>query len=372
MPRRSAPRALAVALARATGAGPAWRRLSAEVVEARREARAARAEALGARRRLEELLAELHARREEDVRRDEALRAQLDAAASARSSTDAALDRLAGLVRDVDARVASRVATHQVAPAVWRGVRASEVGTWSLLALRDLLPGSTRLPPPGGAAGWAATPETVLLLVREVLGRDRHPAVVELGSGTSTAWVAAALRERGGGRVVSVEHEERFAEATRRTLRAAELDDLGEVVVGPLAPLPEPTSPTGHTTDWYSQALLERLPPVVDLLFVDGPPGGTGPMARRPALPLLVDRLAPGAAVVLDDTDRPEEKDVLARWLEDVPGLRVEVTTDRATLLRVPDDVQHHHALDAQADDRASTAAGRAAAEDDDARGGRR
>ncbi|ROP26705.1 class I SAM-dependent methyltransferase [Pseudokineococcus lusitanus] len=335
----SAPRAVARAVARATGAGGEWRRLRAEVVEARGEARAARREALHARRQLEELLVEVRGLRDDAARREEASRAQLGAAVAAvRGDAGAHHEDLLARLGAVDARVGTRLATHQVAPALWRGVRAGEVGTWSLLALRDLLPGATRLPPPGGAAGWAATPETVLLLVREVLARREHPVVVELGSGTSTAWVAAALRERGGGRVVSVEHDEHYADGTRRALRAAGLDDLSEVLVGALAPLPDGTGPAGHTTAWYPEDVVRRLPPLVDLLFVDGPPGGTGPAARRPALPALAGLLAPGAAVVLDDTDRPEEREVVARWLEDVPGLRVEATTDRATLLRVPDD----------------------------------
>ena len=36
--------------------------------------------------------------------------------------------------------------------------------------------------------------------------------------------------------------------------------------------------------------------------------------ARAPALPVLWDRLAPGATVVLDDIERPGEQEVLRRW----------------------------------------------------------
>ena len=61
---------------------------------------------------------------------------------------------------------------------------------------------------------------------------------------------------------------------------------------------------------------------LIDLLVVDGPPAfadGLG-LARHPALPVLRDRLAPDATVVLDDVERPGEQEVLRRW-EDEFGL---------------------------------------------------
>ena len=57
------------------------------------------------------------------------------------------------------------------------------------------------------------------------------------------------------------------------------------------------------------------------MLLVDGPVGALGPQARYPALPLLRERLLPGAVVLLDDADRPEEQEVLARWQADWPEL---------------------------------------------------
>ena len=73
---------------------------------------------------------------------------------------------------------------------------------------------------------------------------------------------------------------------------------------------------------WYDPAALGRLPKRgIDLLLVDGPPaGGPGIQASRyRALPALADRLAPNAAVVLDDADREGERRVLDRWLAGFP-----------------------------------------------------
>jgi hypothetical protein len=52
------------------------------------------------------------------------------------------------------------------------------------------------------------------------------------------------------------------------------------------------------------------------VLLVDGPPAyaaGHGPACYL-ALPVSCDWLAPGATVVLDDAERPGEREVLRRW----------------------------------------------------------
>src|SRR4051812_38457080 len=72
--------------------------------------------------------------------------------------------------------------------------------------------------PPLGS--WAAAADFCELVVREVSFREPD-LVVELGSGASTLATAEALTRLGRGRLVSVEHETRFAEATRRRLEHA-------------------------------------------------------------------------------------------------------------------------------------------------------
>ena len=57
------------------------------------------------------------------------------------------------------------------------------------------------------------------------------------------------------------------------------------------------------------------------VLFVDDPPGPTGPQARYPAIPVLSDRLADGAIVVLDDASRADEATIVERWCAEIPGL---------------------------------------------------
>ena len=194
----------------------------------------------------------------------------------------------------------------------------------------ELVEGLASMPALGG---WAATAPTVIYLVESVLASERPPVVLECGSGTSTVWLAAAVRRRGDGRVVALEHDVAYAEQTRRDLARHGLEKVGTVAD---APLIECTTTSG-TAPWYDVSALGDLSGVT-LLFVDGPPGATAPHARRPAFELLVDRLADDAIVVLDDTHRRVEREIVDAWTtEAMNGRRLEVVAQvgRSTVLRL-------------------------------------
>ena len=91
---------------------------------------------------------------------------------------------------------------------------------------------------------------------------------------------------------------------------------MASVVDAPLADV----SVGAATWSWYG--LAAGVPGVIDALFVDGPPGDTGSLARYPALPLLRERLAPGATIFVDDGDRPDEREMVRRWQAEVDGLQ--------------------------------------------------
>ena len=188
--------------------------------------------------------------------------------------------------------------------------------------------------PMPGFGSWAATAPAVLGMVDHVLSDAHREIVLECGSGSSTIWLAAAFRKRGHGHVVALEHDPGFAEETRRRLAVHGLSAWATVLDTPLV---EQTTPDGVTRPWYAidgAALPER----VDILFVDGPPGNTSPLARYPAWPLLGDRMAMDALVVLDDTHRAEERRIRDRWIGEPRGgraLRVARVVGRTTFLQV-------------------------------------
>jgi predicted O-methyltransferase YrrM len=170
---------------------------------------------------------------------------------------------------------------------------------------------------------WSAgsmRPGGLVMVCNDIVLNDRC-RVVELGAGVSTVLLSrlsAQLSAAGGFRLVSVEHDDRWADWVTRQLSRETIGRDSVVVRAPLEFHPRADEAVG----WYDAAALTAGLDAafgadqIDLLLVDGPPAfeaGKG-TARAPALPVLWDRLSPGATVVLDDIERPGEQEVLQRW----------------------------------------------------------
>jgi predicted O-methyltransferase YrrM len=196
----------------------------------------------------------------------------------------------------------------------------------------QLIPDDRPMPVVG--ANWAARAPVILFIVDEILGDSGRRSILECGSGASTVWTAAALRHRGAGHVVALEADASFGAETRARLVEHGLEPWATVVDAPL--VDTVTESLGHQP-WYDLSDLGDLDKV-DLLFVDGPPRSTAKLARFPAVPQLLPRLRVGALVVLDDTHRGDEKEIVRLWsdLEPSPtSLSVVKEVGRSTVLRV-------------------------------------
>jgi hypothetical protein len=151
---------------------------------------------------------------------------------------------------------------------------------------------------PGLWSGWALDAPGAQLVHSRLIGR-RPRLIVEAGSGASTVLLAEYARTAGA-RVVSLEHQAQYREATARLLAERCLADYVDLRLAPL--MSTPAGPWYHTP----------LPDGIDLALVDGPPEGAG--GRAAALPELLAHLAEGAELVLDDAHRPGERTALAQW----------------------------------------------------------
>ena len=123
------------------------------------------------------------------------------------------------------------------------------------------------------------TGELLYMLARSSGART----IVEFGTsfGLSTLCLAAALRDNGGGRLITSEFEPSKVARARQNLTEAGLIDLVEIREGDAL-----------------QTLGTDLPESIDLLLLDGA------KALYPEiLSLLESRLRPGALVVADDAD---------------------------------------------------------------------
>ena len=171
------------------------------------------------------------------------------------------------------------------------------------------------MPRPGT---WAASEDLLLYLVGHVL-REQPALIVDLGSGQSSVWMAAALRQSGSnGRVVAIDHDLNYAEQTRELAAAHGLSRWLDVRVAPL----QETQIEGQTYTWYDRSLMTDLHNI-GLLSVDGPPGQGGKNARWPALPLLQAQMATDGVVVMDDMVRNDEQAIVADWLTRFPQWQV-------------------------------------------------
>ena len=196
--------------------------------------------------------------------------------------------------------------------------------------LREYLDTAAFMPP---LRGWAASPDVLRVLVRHI-DRLRPTLVVECGSGASSVWLGYALRRAGGGRLVAVEHDARYAELSRELVTAHGLDDIVEIRHAPLVEISGTTVTVDgrerSTADlWYDTAVFSDLEGI-GLVFVDGPPKATGLQARYPAVPVLLPRCTEDVVIVLDDAARPDERAVGERWMAEHPELhRTEETAEK-------------------------------------------
>jgi predicted O-methyltransferase YrrM len=145
------------------------------------------------------------------------------------------------------------------------------------MQLMRLVPMSLPMPRPGT---WAASEDLLLWLAGDVL-EHRPRTVVDLGSGQSSVWMAAAMRTAGyDGRVIGVDHDEFFAQGTRELARRHGVEDWLTVIH---APLREQVI-EGRSVRWYDLDALAGIDDI-DLLCIDGPPGQGTSHARWPAMP---------------------------------------------------------------------------------------
>ncbi|HEY0218757.1 MAG TPA: O-methyltransferase [Afipia sp.] len=132
--------------------------------------------------------------------------------------------------------------------------------------------------------------ETGVLLYMLARGSGAR-TIVEFGTsfGISTLHLAAALRDNGGGRLITSEFEPSKVARAREHLAAGGLTDLVEIRAGDAL-----------------KTLSAGLPNTIDLVLLDG-----AKALYNDILGLLENRLKPGALIIADNAD--QSPDYLAR-----------------------------------------------------------
>lgn len=185
----------------------------------------------------------------------------------------------------------------------------------ALISLQSTLKPNLPLP---SMRDWAASPD-LLKKITELILTGKPTLVIEASSGVSTLVSAYCLRQLGRGKVISLEHEPKYAAITRGFIEFHGLQEFATVVDAPLREY----RIKGKTWLWYDTDAF-AADQSFDLFVIDGPPSVIQPLARYPALPLMHDRLGENAVIVLDDGGREDEKNIIALWSEEFPDLSSE------------------------------------------------
>ena len=134
---------------------------------------------------------------------------------------------------------------------------------------------------------WLPVSRDTAALLYMLARGTRARAIVEFGTslGISTLHLAAALRDNGGGRLITTEFEPSKVARAQEHLKAGGVADLVEIRQGDAL-----------------QTLSAGLPESIDLLLLDGA------KALYPEVLALVEsRLRPGALIVADNADYSPE-----------------------------------------------------------------
>ncbi len=158
--------------------------------------------------------------------------------------------------------------------------------------------------------GWSADTE-LLASTLAWYGRTSG-SIVECGSGLTTlALGAATFTSRR--QVTSLEHNPGWADRVRNALPEHSRSNINVLL----------TSIRDYGEfDWYT---IEDLPETTDIGFVvcDGPHGSSRG-GRYGLAPVLRNRMAPGCVILLDDSHRPDERAIVARWCGELSATVVE------------------------------------------------
>ncbi|MBN8618338.1 MAG: class I SAM-dependent methyltransferase [Anaerolineae bacterium] len=169
---------------------------------------------------------------------------------------------------------------------------------------------------PGSYLPWnaASIRASHLVAILNMLLIQRRQRVLECGSGIATVYLARLFRQRGGGQVVSIEHDAAWADVVRDLLAQEMLQPYAKVIQTPL---------TGSGEGYDAEVLHDLLAAEAhfDALLV------TTSAADEAVFPFMRAHLTEEALILLDEAEGKQA--VLAQWQQDgarlaaypVPGL---------------------------------------------------
>lgn len=164
--------------------------------------------------------------------------------------------------------------------------------------------------------GWAIS-EDILFDIIQFCLLEQPRTILDLGSGASTialAKYASTLNQaQKDTLIISVDSDKQWLKATERMLNQQGLQQFVRLTHAPI-------TETKYGLYYNPTEILKSLGDIeIDLFIIDGPPGPTQKDARYPAIPIFKPHLSKSTVVFLDDGSRIDEKNIVERWLADMP-----------------------------------------------------
>jgi predicted O-methyltransferase YrrM len=155
---------------------------------------------------------------------------------------------------------------------------------------------------------WAILPDFANVIVTNIK-KHKPKLILELGSGVSSVITGYLLKEMGKGRIITLEHDKKYADITSEHIKSHNLQKYVRVIYTPL----KSYKYGNRNWLWYDKSKLKNMGSI-DMLIIDGPPGSLQKLSRYPALPLLKKHLGPKTVIILDDAKRADEKRIVELW----------------------------------------------------------
>ncbi len=152
--------------------------------------------------------------------------------------------------------------------------------------------------------GWSASDEYLLSCLQFALAS--HGPILECGSGLTTI-LLGIIAQKTGNIVWTLEHNQVWYERVNKYIKKFKIHSV-RLCFSPLKDFGD--------FCWYSVP-LDLIPDKFSMVVCDGPPGRTRG-GRYGLLPIMKQRLKPGATILLDDAEREQEKAIAIRWADEL------------------------------------------------------
>ncbi|WP_031427719.1 class I SAM-dependent methyltransferase [Flavimarina sp. Hel_I_48] len=213
-----------------------------------------------------------------------------------------------------------------------KDINYSQKELWATHKLQSLFSEGHFIP----QTGWSMTPQAILHSLN-IISLDMPETIVEFGSGATTLYIAKLLKLEGSKTTFfSVESDLAWKQKMDLQLSIHGLQDYVTLIYSPLKEVSSALVFKEQETWYDTESIGAAMKKVtkVDLVIIDGPFGGSTPYARYSAFPFLQNKATEKTIWLLDDTNRPQEIEILKEWQRQ-SNLKLNVYT-RYSLLMHP------------------------------------